>query len=128
MTKKKTAASVKPIPRDTPILKGTAQVSLSQNLKAWLETREPKTVTVLSKKSGVSKKTIYNMQNAVYDPCRKTEAVAQAYGKEAWMLLCPLSLSELAEILYVYSRANDQDKKDIQFVVDLVRNRIQGRI
>lgn len=125
MTKRKAAAAL-PIPRVQAVRKSRAKDNLALNIRAWRTQLEPKTVAKLSQKSGVSLKTIYNMQNAVYDPFEFTEAVAQAFGKEAWMLLCPAPLSELAEILHVYTRGDDQDKKDIQFVIDIVRNRIEG--
>lgn len=120
--RKKTA--VKPQPKDK------TRDYLASNLRAWLDNAsagKPDTVAILEKKSGVSKKTIYNMLNAVYDPVELIEAVARAYGKEAWMLLCPVDSSELADFLHVYSRADDDDRKDIQFAINVIRNRIEGR-
>lgn len=113
-------------PAERPVCTGKARETLSANLRNWRNTLEPKAVTMIAKKSGVSVKTIYNMLNAEYDPIGPTEAVAQVYGREAWMLLCPTPLPELAEILRVYNQADDQGKRDIQFAIDIIGRRSPG--
>lgn len=112
--------------RPQPISNGKAKADLAVNLADWLDRFEPNTVAKLAKKSVVSKKTIYNMKNATYDPISKIEAVAQAYGKEAWILLCPAPFADLAEVMRVFGLANDQGRHDILLIIEIVRRRIEG--
>jgi hypothetical protein len=123
MTTKKTAARQPRQPQ--PVSTGKAKEALAVNLADWLEGFE-KSVATLAEKSRVSKKTIYNMKNATYDPISKIEAVAQAFGKEAWIILCPAPLADLAEVMRVFNRADDQGKRDIEVVTEIVRRRIEG--
>lgn len=123
MTKKKQAT--KPAPK--LIFSGRASQTQADNIKAWRKRLEPRSVAALSQKSGVSKETIYNMQNAKYDPLGPTEAIAQAFGKEAWMLLCPNSLTEIAEFIRVFNLCNEDDKIDMADYLEVIKKRIERR-
>lgn len=124
MTKRKRA--VRPLPRPAPVYSGKAKENLSANLIDWMENRDPKTVALLAKSAKVAKKTIYNMRAGTYDPMKKIESVARVYGKEAWMLLCPLSLSKVAEIIQVYGKTDDLGRHDIEHTLEIIKGR-EGR-
>lgn len=115
MTKKKLAQ------RPAYKVGGKAKDWLAVNLTEWLKQPDAKTVAQIAEKSGVAPKTIYNMKKGVYDPCGITEEVARVFEKEAWMLLCPATLKEIAEIIHVYSRADDRGRRDIETALRIVK-------
>lgn len=102
------------LPRDT----------LAKNLK-WLMQANGHSCRDLEKLSGVSAKTINNMQETRNDVLLdKVEAVAAAYGLTAWHLISPTMVRDVQagqigeRILEYYNAASDDGKKLIEMVAE----------
>lgn len=109
--------------------KKTAAEILAETLKVWMKSAPslssgPK----LAKESGVSQKTINNIEKARLDPrISSVEKLAKAFSTEAYILMAP-SDENLLPILKAYAQTDSRGRELLLSAADAVLQGGNGRI
>lgn len=102
---------------------------LAQNLKMLLQTdRILNSGPKVAKASGVSRKSINNIADNRHDPhLSSVEAIAKAYGIEAYQILTPGLDNNLLAIYRVYSETDESGRDLIAAAAEAVRKARERR-
>ena len=111
--------------------KKTPAERLADNLKALMGIPRPggpdlSTGPKLAKASGVSQKTINNMQNGRYDTqLSSIEKVAKALKVDPFILLAPAD-EKLLSILQTYMQTDDRGRNGLSVAAEMARRETSG--
>lgn len=101
-----------------------AQEALADNLKILMG--EKWTSKTLAVEGIVSKRCIDDMRDGKYNPFRYIEAVARRLNTDAWVLLCPTEVIEIADVFKVYLETTDEGRAFIRVGLDAARKVAKG--
>lgn len=102
----------------------TAKEALAANLKLFMFGKW--TSKTLAIKDETSKRTIDNMLNGEYDPFKHVEDIANKLETDAWVLVCPTEIIEIADVFKVYLATTDEGRGFIRFGLAAARKLEKG--